>query len=99
MTPDLTTIAGIVAISMIASGVIISKFNITDKNVKQLISAGSAIILAVGSKLANVGFADMTWQTLVVGIIGAIFATKLSYDAIVHPAIKAVKSGKNGKEK
>ena len=76
MTPDLTTIAGIVAISMIASGVIISKFGVIDKNVKQLISAGSAIVLAVGSKLAGVGFSDMAWQTLAVGVIGAIFATK-----------------------
>ena len=96
---DVTTVAGIVTIAMIVSGILIRKLKITDKQVKQLLSAGVAVILAVVVQLTGIGFAGMAIQQLIGAIIASVFATKMTYDSLVKPAILAAKLSRMKKPK
>ena len=82
---DLTTIAGVVALAVLVTGILVSWLKITDSNIKKLIAAGLAAVIAVVSKLTGIGFADLDWQGLIVGIFGSVFATKVAYDSVVKP--------------
>lgn len=90
MEPDLTTISGIVVVAMSLTAVIVKKLEISSDSTKKLISAGIAGGLGVAARLLGVGFLELDWPDLAAGIVAAIFATKLSYDAVVKPVTQKV---------
>ena len=91
---DISTIAGIVAITMILVGVIVTAAKITDNNIKKIISVAVAVGLGIVAKLTGTGFVDMPWVEFISAIIAAILATKISYDAIIKPVMSIGKKKK-----
>jgi len=79
---DISTIAGITAMTLVIVGIIVTIAKITNGNVKMLISVGVACGLGVLAKVTGLGFGDLEWVGFILSIVAAILATKATYDGV-----------------
>lgn len=97
MNIDLQTIGGVVVLAVSLTALIVKKFSIEDNNIKKLISAGLATIIAVSFNLLGIGFQDSTIVVLIGEIFTSIFASKIAYDSLAKP-IEEIRTGTRKKQ-
>ncbi len=87
MTFDLGTFAGVAAAVTALIGLAKKFWPVIVEGREPLIALAGGLILSVISKVAGLGFADVSWIELVITGIGAGIGSQLIHDKLVNPAM------------